>query len=290
MAFGTEFGLPEPMKFRGDSDVVRVRFGMYPEGCLVAEDNGEVVGFGMSNRWGSVGLLGPICVNPTHWNRGIARELTKRNVDLFDEWGCTAAGLLTNPTNPRHLRLYQTFGFWPRYLTIVMARAPGEPTSVTCENLTETSRNRETVIDDIRKLSSLAYPGLDMTTEIGAILAHKLGGILFFYEGASLAGYAICHHGAGSEGMSNVLFVKFGLVQQGAAARERFEKLVHHCLAYGAHEGLSKVIIGTNTARHDAYRMLLDLGFRSEFQGVRMHRPMLDIFDTPDAYAIDDWR
>ncbi len=291
MAFGTEFGLPDPMTFRGDSDVVGVRFGMYPEGCLVAEEDGEVIAFGISSRWGSVGLLGPICVHPTHWNRGIARQLTKHCVDLFDEWGCSASGLLTNPTSPRHLRLYQTFGYWPRYLTVVLARETDKAgTPVTAEDLARTERSRDTVIGDIRALSSEAYPGLDMTTEINAVVDRKLGSVLFTYDGETLSDFAICHSGAGSEGMSNVLFVKFGLVRPGADARARFDRLIRNCVSHASHMGIARVIMGTNTGRHDAYRALLDHGFRSEFQGVRMHRPMVDMFDTPGAYALDDWR
>ena len=291
LAFGTEFGLPDPMKFRGDSDVVGVRFGMYPEGCLVAEEDGQVVAFGISSRWGSVGLLGPICVNPSHWNRGIARELTRHCVGLFDQWGCSASGLLTNPSSPRHLRLYQAFGYWPRYLTVVLAREPEKSAAAgTVEDLVDTKRNHDAVLRDIRALSSSAYPGLDMTAEIRAVVERKLGVVLFTYDGEILSDFAICHSGAGSEGMSGVLFVKFALVRPGADARDRFGRLIRNCLAHAFHHGLGRVIMGVNTGRHDAYRVLLECGFRSEFQGVRMHRPMVDMFDTPDAYALDDWR
>lgn len=292
LAFGTEFGLPDPMKFRGDSDVVRVRFGMYPDGCIVAAEGDEVVGFGISSRWGRVGLLGPICVDPAHWNRGIARKLIERNVGLFDEWGCSASGLLTNPASPRHLRLYQDYGYWPRYLTVVMARPTddgGRP-PICCESLADTRRDRGAVMGDMRALASLAYPGLDMTIEIMAVLDRGLGAVLFHYDGDTLTDLAICHSGAGSEGMSGVLFVKFGLVRPGTDARQTFARLVGDCVGYAARMGLARVIMGTNTGRHDAYRILLDQGFRSEFQGVRMHRPMVDIFDTPNVYALDDWR
>jgi hypothetical protein len=50
------------------------------------------------------------------------------------------------------------------------------------------------------------------------------------------------------------------------------------------------VVAGVNTARHRAYRLLLDAGFRSEFHGVRMHRPLVEIDDGAASYALDDWR
>ena len=129
-----------------------------------------------------------------------------------------------------------------------------------------------------------------MTAEIEAVVTRNLGSVLFFYDGETLSDFAICHSGAGSEAMSGLLFVKFGFIRPGAGARERFELLIRDCLGHAAHKGLARVVMGTNTGRHDAYRVLLNQGFRSEFQGVRMHRPMLDMFDTPDFYALDDWR
>jgi hypothetical protein len=42
--------------------------------------------------------------------------------------------------------------------------------------------------------------------------------------------------------------------------------------------------------RHEAYRALLARGFRTEFQGVAMHRDNEAGYCRPGVYAIDDWR
>src|SRR4051812_25314439 len=80
LAFGKEFGLPDPMAFRGDAGVVQNRFLMYPEGCIVSESGGRTIGFSIVNRWGSVGVFGPVCVHPDYWNRGVARLLVGESV------------------------------------------------------------------------------------------------------------------------------------------------------------------------------------------------------------------
>ena len=43
-------------------------------------------------------------------------------------------------------------------------------------------------------------------------------------------------------------------------------------------------------ARHEAYRHLIARGFRTEVQGVAMHRPNEAGYSRPGLYVIDDWR
>ena len=45
-----------------------------------------------------------------------------------------------------------------------------------------------------------------------------------------------------------------------------------------------------NTARGEAYRLMLDQGFKSVMQGVAMQRGDLPGFNRPDCFVIDDWR
>jgi GNAT superfamily N-acetyltransferase len=291
MAFGTEFALPDPMQFRGDSGLVDHRFGMYPEGCVVAECDGRIAGFGIASRWGSVGVLGPICVLPQYWNRGIARQLVARSVARIDAWGCTAAGLFTNPASPRHLRLYQEVGFWPRSLTLVMAlEAAGGLAPLPCERLSATSRPRTGVLADAVQLCGRAFPGLDLSTEITAVVEHRHGDALLLYDGEQLEAFAVCHYGAGSEGGSQALYVKFAQTLAGSAAEPAFARLLGACLGRARELGVKRVVAGVNTARHRAYRLLLAAGFRSEFHGVRMHRPFMEIYDSDASFALDDWR
>jgi len=45
-----------------------------------------------------------------------------------------------------------------------------------------------------------------------------------------------------------------------------------------------------NIARHEAYRVMLGRGFRTDFQGVAMHRDNEPGYNQPGVYLIDDWR
>jgi hypothetical protein len=42
-------------------------------------------------------------------------------MDYFEKLGTKHIGLFTWAQSPKHLGLYQRFGFWPRFLTAIMA-------------------------------------------------------------------------------------------------------------------------------------------------------------------------
>src|SRR5947208_227647 len=126
LAFGTEFGLPEPISFRGDSDLVKTRWRADPAAALGAFRGEELLGSSFAARWGSFGVFGPITVRPDCWESGIGKRLLEPTMALFEAWRIRQAGLFTFPQSPKHVALYQKFGFWPQALTAVMSK-PVEP-------------------------------------------------------------------------------------------------------------------------------------------------------------------
>ena len=54
--------------------------------------------------------------------------------------------------------------------------------------------------------------------------------------------------------------------------------------------GMSNLLAGANMARHEAYRHLIARGFRTEIQGVTMHRQNDPGYCRSGVYIIDDWR
>ena len=117
LAFGT---------FIGDADYIRTRFMANPSGSFAAEVNGELVGSNFVANWGSVGIFGPLTIRPDLWDKGIAKHLLKSTMDYFEKLGTKHIGLFTWAHSPKHLGLYQRFGFWPRFLTAIMAKHLGE--------------------------------------------------------------------------------------------------------------------------------------------------------------------
>ena len=79
-------------------------------------------------------------------------------------------------------------------------------------------------------------------------------------------------------------------MRPGAGAGDRFERLLAACEGTAARRGLGRIVVGINTARHDAYRRLLGRGYRTWLEGVIMQRPNDAGYCRPDVYVIDDVR
>lgn len=292
LAFGTFIGLPEPTKFGGDANYIQHRWQTEPTGSFAAFVDNELIGSNFATRWGSVGFFGPLSVRPDVWNQGIAKRLIEPIMEQFTQSGIQQAGLLTFPNSPKHHALYQKFGFWPRFLTAIMAKSVQPPGLVLQEaRYSQMSEiKRSSFLSASLELTNAIYEGLDLSREICAVHAQKLGDTVGLWDEKGLAGFAVCHCGAGTEAGSNTCYVKFGAVRPGTDAGQRFEQLLDLCEILSALEGMSRLFAGVNTSRHEVYYRMIARGFRTEITGVAMHKPNQPSYSRPDVFVLDDWR
>jgi GNAT superfamily N-acetyltransferase len=292
IAFGTYLKAPNPIEVFGDGDWVHTRYHADPSAAFCAELDGEVVGSNFATRWGSFGFFGPLTVRVDLWDRGVASRLMEPVMDLFEHWGVRHAGLFTFPESPKHIRLYNKFGFWPQQLNPVLAtvvQAPADPVAYETFSPAREHATRD-VLEECRQLTGEIYDGLDLEREITATDSQGLGETVLLPEGGPVTAFAICHCGAGTEAGSGACFVKFAAARPGKDADVRFEQLLDACEALAAERGATRLMAGVNTARHGAYRVLLDRGYRAVMNGLTMLRPHQPAYNRPDAYVLDDLR
>ena len=298
LAFGTFFGLPDPLAFMGDAGYVRTRWQADPASAFAAEVDGELVGSNFATNWGSVGFFGPVSVRPDLWDKGVGVRLVEPAMERFAEWGIEHAGLFTWSHSPKHTYLYQKFGFWARFLTATMSKSVVERLMVgEDEPESQWSRfsglpegDREETLKACGEVTGAVYDGLDVSGEIRAVANQDLGDTVLLWDNSGLAGLAVCHCGAGTEAGSGACYVKFGAIRPGPDAGHNFERLLDACEALAAAEGMQVLIAGANMGRPEAYRALLARGFRTDIQGVTMHRSNDLGYSQPGVYVIDDWR
>lgn len=294
LAFGTFLGLPDPLQFSGDADYVRTRWLVDPSAVFGAELSGELVGTNFATRWGSFGFFGPLTIRPDFWDRGIAQKLLGPTMDIFDAWGVTHAGLFTFASSAKHVNLYQKFGFWPRFLTALMSlpveqKPPaGRRKWLRFSDLSESEK--EECVQACREITNSIYDGLDLEREIRAVDIQKLGDTLLTWDSGSLAGFAVCHEGAGTEAGTGKCYIKFGAVQSGPDAAQLFRRLLDASSEFAYSRGATTLVAGVNLARVDAYRQMLQAGFRTQTQGVAMERNGDAGFNRADVFVMDDWR
>jgi len=288
LAFGTFLGLPNPIEFAGNADYIRTRWTADPSAALGAYLDKGLVGSNFATRWGSVAFFGPLTVRPNYWNQGIAKQLIGPTLDLFASWAVSHEGLFTFAHSPKHIALYQRFGFWPRFLTAIMSKPVNQ-----ASHTTDFSRysevplgQREECLGACREMTDAIYDGLDLEREIRAVDAQKLGDTVLLWDAARLIALGVCHCGPGSEAGSDACYIKFGAAKSGSS----FDTLLDACEALAAAKGLSRLIAGANAGREKAYQQMITCGFRTEFQGVVMQRRNETGYNRSDTYIVDDWR
>jgi GNAT superfamily N-acetyltransferase len=292
LAFGTFLGMPDPLAFMEGAQLVRARWRTNPNAFLAADLDGALAGSSYATRWGSMGFVGPLTIRPELWDRGLAQRLLDGVMGLFRGWETRHIGLFTFPHSPKHIALYQKFGFWPRSLTAVMRKrvaAAGDDPNATLLSEFSDDERRDT-IDACFDVTDPIHAGLDLRGEIRAVLAQGTGETVLLWDGSRLEAFAICHCGPGSEAETGTAYVKFGACRLGPKADVVFARLLAACERFASRRYIPSLVAGVNTARQSAYRAMLASGFKSENLGIVMHRPNEPAYNREDVFLIDDWR
>jgi GNAT superfamily N-acetyltransferase len=292
LAFGTFLGLADPTTMFGDSDYAYTRFRAAPDSALAAEADGNLVGSNFATHWGSFGFFGPLSVEPRLWDQGVAQRLLQPTMELFEKWGCRHTGLFTFSHSPKHIALYQKCDFWARFLTPVMSKpvAPSTPQHGYMRFSDLPEGQKEEALAGCRETTGGIYEGLDVSREIRAVDAQRLGDTILLLEGSKVSAFGVCHVGPKTEAGSGACYVKFGAVRSGASAQSSFEALLNSCEAYAATRSTGRLIAGINMSRHEAYRIMVGRGFRTDLMGVAMQKANAPGFNRPGVYLLDDWR
>ncbi|HYM73618.1 MAG TPA: GNAT family N-acetyltransferase [Stellaceae bacterium] len=291
LAFGTFLGVPDLDRFWADQDYVYGRFGAEHTAGFAAEEDGTLLGSNFATRWGSVGFFGPLSTRPDRWNGGCAQPLVAAACEQFERWRVGHAGLFTFAQSAKHVHLYRKFGFYPRFLTAIMSR-PAQAGAVPADarHSLLAAADRMAAEDASYGLTDEIHDGLDLRGEIRTVAARGLGDTLLLRDGSRLAGFAICHWGPASEAGGGNLYIKFAAVRPGNGAAGRFAELLRAAGALAAVAGMANVLAGVNLAREEAYGQMAAGGFRTEIQGVAMHRGNAPGYSRPGVYVLDDWR
>lgn len=301
LAFGTFLGLPDPLSFMGDAGYVKTRYIANPSAALAADVDGKLVGSNFAMNWGSVGIFGPLTIHPDLWNKGVAKRLLEKTMDIFDKWKIKHAGLFTFAQSIKHIHLYQSFGFWPRFLTSIMSKTIGQTQEPEQSSSYHWSRFSELnpdekmkAIEECRDLTNQIYNGLNLEMEIYSVEKQRLGDTILLREdnknNGTLNAMAICHCGSGTEAGSGTCYLKFGAVRPSQDSQTYFDHLLAVCESFAKSQQLSRVTAGVNLGRHNAYRKMIEHRFRTDLQGVAMHKPNEAGYNNENIYVIDDWR
>ena len=193
LAFGTFLGMPDPLEFMGDRNLIAPRFRSNHVKVVAARDDGRLIGTNVVTRWGSFGFFGPLTVLPEYWDRGVAQQLLEATMAIFDRWDLIHTGLFTFAHSAKHVGLYQKFGYWPQYLTAILTRIPAANESPHTRATTASpallsacaKQEYEKVIVACARLTHKIKKGLDLQGEIRAVLSSSAPAMLYWFTRAA---------------------------------------------------------------------------------------------------------
>ena len=291
VAFGTFVKHPIPENYGSVLNYMN-RWYTNPKAAFAAEIDGQIVGVNIATNWGSFGLFGPLIVHPDFWDQGIGKKLIEPAIACFESWNIKQAGLCTFVNSPKHLCLYQHFGFHPRFLIAFTSKQP-QPYEQVLQGIKYSQLSNSEQMESLQscyELTDTIYDNLDVRSEITTVNSKNLGDTILLWGNDTLLGFAICHCGENTEAGKDTCYVKFAAVRPGQETEQWFEELLRECEKFVVEQKLSRLMCGMSTERDRAYKKILALGFKIDRLAVAMHKPNQLAYNRSDVFVIDDWR
>ena len=291
LAFATFLGLPDPLKFSEDHGPVTASWRADPESVLAVEMDGRLIGSNVVTTWGTFGFFGPLTIHPEYWEKGAAQRLLEATMDRFERLSVRYSGLYTFTHSPKHIHLYQKFGYWPRFLTPILSK-PADPCLVNARFTSYSSltkQQREEFLRASQDLSNSLLEGMDLSAEIRAAERLRSGDTISLWSESKLRALAICYF-KGHEPPKTRCYVKFAAVCPKEGGDDAFDELLSAIDALASGRGVAQIEAGMNMVHAAAYRRMMVHGFSTQYIGVAMQRPNQAGHKRPELYVIDDWR
>jgi len=257
------------------------------EGCIVAEEDGKIVGSAFCHTWGRVGWIGPLEVLPSHQDHGIGKALLKACEGHLELRGCSVIGLETMAHLPKHLHFYMSSGYRPEATTLIVEKILRREADQggMAEQLALTSL--DDVLPLVSRLSAKVNPQLDYSIEVEAALRKDLGQILIVRSGEGLEGLAILHsYQRGDEGPYSS--VKALLVDPRAPdPLGTFSALMARSEHLSLELGKSKLLTRFSAGDLNLYGRMLDRGYLLKGANLRMIKR--GEYSERGCYSITSW-
>jgi hypothetical protein len=286
--------LKVPDKSLGEANFTGSKLRGQPDGAVGAELNGELVAACFVQRWGSVAVLGPAMVRPTGWTGGAGMLTARRCMEIaFGTWGCDRGVSFTFSQSTQHLEFMRRLELWPRMLNATYRRTLPRGPRPPAQRLSRLDpESRAQAIAATGVLSALLHPGLSLEVEIRKVLDLGIGEVVLLQGSGGVHGFAVCHHGPGSEADRDTCHLKFGMVRPGPHAAILHRGLIDAVESHAAEQGLGRVTLGVNMVHRAAARALAARGYAATIWGIALHYQNAPVYKLPGDHLFvhDDWR
>jgi ribosomal protein S18 acetylase RimI-like enzyme len=259
-----------------------------PQGCFVAEEAGQVVGFIFSRTWGRVGWFGTFGVLPEHQRRGIGRRLIAASLQYLRQEPGRVIGLETMADSPSNVGLYVRLGFQLRSPTLRLAKDLGHSTADDVDMPRWSDADEETQqrwLDELRGVTGRIPPGLDYSKEILSTVQHCLGEVLVLLADGRAIGVSVIELAATREGpKDDNAHLRVMALHPDHTNERALCSLLGASEAAAHSAGKRSLLVPVNGKHVWAIAQLLRCGYRVDHLSVRM---VLE--GTDDGPRTDRW-
>jgi len=242
-----------------------------PQGCLVAEKEGEVVGSIFSHVWGRVGWIGPFEVLPELQSKGVGKALFAAAEGHLLRRGCAITGLETMAHVPRNIQFYMRAGYTPGDLALISTKVLGP--AVGSNRLERAGEGeRDELLAWSKAASAAINPYLDYSSEIVMALEKDLGPVFVLRQDARIKALAVVHayHPLAEADHSSLrLLLTPPDEKDEGAFREVMAGIEHRMFEMGRRRLFARFL----SSKVQMFNLLADLDYRVEGANVRLSKP-----------------
>lgn len=271
-----------PLRYR-TIDNLSANRAVDPDGCFVADDGGEIIGYIFSRRWGHWGWVGTFGVAPGRRGEGVGHKLLDAAVAHLRAGDCITIGLEVYPAFPDNVGLFTDAGFQPATSTFVLQK-PVELTRPYAPHALATLSDARDLAPFV-KVGRAALPGLDLTTEAENALACGWGHVLALSTTVPMAGAIVRTVPRHEVAPTNILDV-YALTAT-PDGRPFLAEIVQALEAYATGNNYAAVRLPINTVDAETTRWLVHHGFR--VQAVRLRMVLVGEYPCPPGLEMSRW-
>jgi len=259
-----------------------------PEGCLIAEDDGRIVGSAFCHVWGKIGWVGPFEVLPELQNRGVGRALMLSCEKYLDRRGCVVFGLETMPHITKNIHFYLTAGYLPAGMTLISVK------SLTWEQAFPNEKVQEVECGDLEQwspqisnISARINPNLDFSREFEMAVRMGLGSGFVYRSKGKVCGCAILHAVHPLEESDHVSVRLVSVDPRAHDGVGIFSILMGVCESKALEWGRKRAFIRFAADNLELYGLLRERGYKLEAANIRMMRGIS--YEERGPYHLAAW-
>jgi GNAT superfamily N-acetyltransferase len=236
---------------------------------LWTDERNDLVAFNIAHRSGREGWMGPLAVRPDRQALGLGKAIVRSAIDWLKDCGATIIGLETMPRTVENVGFYSGLGFVPGHLTVTLTADLGSHSvRGSFIRLSQLAQGAQAaLLARCRARLERSAPAYDFTREHELTESLGIGETVVVERDSEIAGFALAHSAPLAEQRPGD---ELRVLKLYAESDDAFDRVITALELLAGKLHLRRIAVRCQTAYADAYRALLQRGYRVRWTDLRM--------------------